>query len=167
MVMTETIRQSDMDFITNNIFHIENSTIYKKISSYKIRSVEFIRIMNNELLFIEAKTTFPNPENPSEENKIKFQNEIGEICEKYIHSLNLFSSIELGVDEEEYKNDFSIPVKGTLVFLLVVKNHKIEWCVEIKRKLEQELPHYLKRIWKPKVFVINHTTAIQLGLTVN
>jgi len=108
--------QSGMDFIAENTFHIEEAAAYDKLRDDKIRSVEFIRIKNDKLLFIEAKTTFPNPDNPSEENKIKYQAEINEICEKFIHSLNLLLSIEIGVAIEEYPNDFIIPEKSSFGF---------------------------------------------------
>jgi len=133
--------QSGMDFIADNTFHIEASALYKNIGD-GIRTVEFIRIKENRALFIEAKTAFPNPDNPSEKNKARFHNEITEICEKFIHSLNLLSSIKLGVAEEERFGEFSIPQKVSLVFMLVIKNHKLEWCKPIKSKIEAELPSY-------------------------
>ena len=101
--------QSGMDFIANNSFHIEKADVYKNIGE-GVRSVEFIRAKNDMLLFVEAKLSFPNPNNPDTDNKAKFQKEIDEICEKFIHSLNLFSSIEVGVSEADYSSDFLKPI---------------------------------------------------------
>ena len=139
---------------------IDKSEIYKKLKVDKIKSVEFIRIKDNELLFVEAKTTFPNP-NKSEEN---FKSEIEDICDKFIHSLNLFSSVKVGVTEELFPRDFIMPEKSSLVFVLVIKNHQLGWCNEIYRKLIDSLPSYLKKIWRPEVYVINHETAIKRNL---
>jgi hypothetical protein len=165
--MTKIIpNQSGMDFVADNAFHIEESSLYKKIGD-GVRSVELIRIKDNMLVFVEAKTTFPNPDNPSEENFARFQSEIYEVCEKFIHSLNLLSSVEVGVTEEKYPDDFTVPAKISLVFMLVIKNHKFKWCKRIKSKLEAELPRYLKSIWKPMVYVINQDIAVKQGLVVS
>ena len=164
--MVDVIIESGMGFVPDNAFHIEKSALYKNIGE-GIRSVEFIRVKDESLLFVEARKTFPNPNNASAENLIKLQLEITEICEKYLHSLNLFSAMKVGVTDYEFHKDFILPQKITLVFVLVIKNHKPEWCRNIKSAIEAALPLYLKKIWKPKVFVINEITAVSRGLIVN
>jgi hypothetical protein len=163
--MADVIIESDMKFISDNTFHIEKSGLYTKLGD-GIRSVEFIRVKDEKLLFVEAKTTFPNPENPSLENYEKFQSEINDICDKFIHSLNLYSSIKVGVNEENFADSFVSTEKVFLIFILVVKNHKPEWCRKIEPKIIAALPQYLKKIWEPKVYVINHETAIKRNLTI-
>ena len=155
--------QSGMDFIANNSFYLEEEDVYKNIGD-KIRSVEFIRVKEDMLLFVEAKTSFPNPNSPNVNNKERFQSEINQICEKFIHSLNLFSSIEIGVSKKNYPDDFIKPKKVSIVFLLVIKNHEINWCRPIVNKINVELPSYLKKIWKPIVYVINQQKAIEQGI---
>jgi hypothetical protein len=59
---------------------------------------------------------------------------------------------------------FTEPGKVLLAFVLVVRNHKQEWCRPIKRTIEQALPVYLKKIWQPGIYVINHETAIKHGI---
>ena len=157
--------RSGMDFIADNTFHIESSSAYLNIGE-GVKSVEFIRVMNDKLLFVEAKTTFPNPDNPSAENYERFQAEINDICDKFIHSLNLYSAIEVGVKEEIFTNDFLLPEKVSLIFILVVKNHELSWCRKIKPKFISTLPSYLKKVWEPEVYVINHKTAIKENLAV-
>jgi hypothetical protein len=164
-VVHKIITESGMDFISDNIFHIEQSCLYKSLGK-EIRSVEFIRIKDENLMFIEAKTSFPNPDNPSEENKMRFQNEVDEICEKFTHSLNMLSSISLGVAENKFHDDFILPEKTSIVFVLVIKDHEFKWCKPIKNKIEEILPHYLTKIWKPLVFVINHEVAIKRNLAI-
>jgi len=51
--------------------------------------------------------------------------------------------------------------------MLVIKSHNFEWSKPIKAKLEDELPSYLKKIWRPEVIVINHDVAIRQNLAVN
>ena len=163
--MVSVITESNMNFIAENIFHIEKSKLYENIGE-GIRSVEFVRVKDDKLLFVEAKTTFPNPDNPSVENPAKFELEIEGISEKFIHSLNLFSSIKVGVAENAFPSDFVLPKKVSLVFLLVITKHKIEWCKKIERALTAALPSYLKLIWKPEVYVVNQEIAAKRNLIV-
>ena len=163
--MVNVITESGMDFIADNSFRIEKSPLYTDLGD-GIRSVEFIRAKDDNVIFVEAKTTFPNPNNPSAENYVKFQSEINEICEKFIHSLNLFSSVKVGVRDAQLPPDFSPPDKVTLVFVLVVKTHELGWCRNIEAALIKVLPSYLHRIWKPTVRVINHKAAIKFNLAV-
>ena len=157
--------QSGMDFIADNTFHIENSSIYVNIGK-GIKSVEFIRAKEDKLLFVEAKTTFPNPDNPSAENYKRFQEEINNICDKFIHSLNIYASIKIGVNDEVFAADFAPPETISIVFILVIKNHKTSWCRKITPKIISMLPPYFKKIWKPEVYVFNHETAIKQNLTI-
>jgi len=159
--MADIITESGMDFVANNTFHIEKSQLYTNLGE-GVHSVEFIRAKDNTLLFVEAKTTFPNPEK-SEEN---FQTQINDICDKFIHSLSLYSSVEVGVNEKMFANDFVLSEKVFLIFILVIKNHEIKWCRPIKQKITLTLPSYLKKIWKPEVYVLNHEAASKRKLVI-
>ena len=153
--MADVISESGMDFIISNTFYIEKSLLYTNLGE-GVRSVEFVRVIRDNLLFIEAKTTFPNPDNPGQENYIQFQNETVEICEKFIHSLNLFSTVMIGTSKETFPDDFTLPEKVILIFVLVIKN-----------KLYSSLSSYLKKIWEPTVYVINQDTAAKRNLIIN
>ena len=166
--MANIITESGMDFIADNTFHIEHSPLYTdKLSGNRIKTVEFIRVKDNNLIFLEAKTTFPKPDdNPNAEESGRFEIALKKVCEKFIHSLNLYSSVKVGVTEIQLPEDFLPPDKVTLTFVLVVENHKLEWCRSIKTALVKVLPFYLHMIWKPIVHVINHNTAIKYKLAV-
>jgi len=164
--MASVITESDMDFIAENTFHIEKSKLYTNLGE-GVRSVEFVRVKNDNLLFVEAKTTFPNPDNPSVDNSARFQSEIDDVCDKFIHSLNLFSSVKVGLAEDVFDSSFVLPEKVSLVFILVIKTHEFKWCNKIKGTLMATLPLYLKRIWKPKVYVINQEVAAKLNLVIS
>ena len=164
--MGDVITQSGMDFAADNAFHIEESPLYKSAGD-RVRTVEFIRIIGNRLLFIEAKTTFANPDNPAGGNFIRFESEIDQICEKFIHSLNMYSSVKVGVADNPFPERFMPPEKISIVFVLVIKNHEIEWCKPIYAKLVETLPLYLKKIWKPHVIVMNHEIAMKWNLVVS
>jgi len=165
--MVNVITESGMDFIADNSFHIEKSSIYTELSKQRIRSVEFVRAKDDKILFVEAKTTFPNPNNPNTENPEKFQSGINEICDKFIHSLNLFSAVKVGVAENSFPADFVTPEKASMAFILVIKNHELKWCRKIKAALTAALPSFLKKIWKPEIYVINQNVARKYNLTVS
>ena len=157
---------SDMEFVSENTFRIEQSQVYESIKQYGVDSVEFIRVKDHELLFVEAKTTFPNPNNPDATNLARFDKEIGEIREKFIDSLKLYSYILSGVAYEELPDDFAPEKQMTLVFILVIKDHKIEWCSPVQRALTGVIPKHIKKICKPEVRVINHEEALAQHLAI-
>ena len=137
-VMVNVIIESGMSFVCENTFYIEKSETYTSMSE-GVRSVEFVRVKADKLLFVEAKTSFPNPNNPCAENFERFLSEVNEIREKFIHSLSLLSSIEVGVAEECFPSDFALPGKVSLEFVLVIKNHELRWCKQVKEKLTTTL----------------------------
>jgi hypothetical protein len=151
---------SGMKFIPDSAYVIEKSPA-RLACGDGVRSVEFIRRKDTSLLFIEAKTTIANPETSSE----PYKTEIDKICEKFIHSLNLLSAIKIGIVKDALPDSFTEHEKISLAFILVVRDHKSKWCRPIKRSIEQTLPVYIKKIWQPSIYVINHETAINLGIT--
>lgn len=174
VILVKTVNHSNMNFIDKDAFHIEESQIYTQIGK-GIKSVEFIRSMGNKLLFIEAKSSFPNPNNttPNIEKGNKtgielFREEIDDICEKFIHSLNLYSAIDVGVVKEGFPPEYRPSDKVYLVFILVINSFKKDWCGRVERELINKLRESIciLKIWKPEVHVINHETAIQRNLTI-
>lgn len=163
--MDRIITESGMNLIADNAFHIEKSNLYKKLQN-SVKSVEFVRVKEDKLLFVEAKTSLPNPDNPSADNPENFQIQIDDICKKFVHSLNLYSSIITGVTETVLPTDFNVPDKISIILVLIVKNHEARWCKPVKIKLIQSLPRYFKKIWTPAVIVINHETATKQNLAV-
>ncbi|GHV78768.1 hypothetical protein AGMMS49944_05590 [Spirochaetia bacterium] len=156
MVLDKFPRYSGMNFIPDNAYVIEESPA-RLACGGGIRSVEFIRRENMHLLFIEAKTTIAHPVNSPQ----PYENEIDEICEKFIHSLNLLSAVHIGVVADKLPECFEELEKVSLLFILVVRNHEQKWCRPIKRSIEQSLPVYFKKIWQPTIYVINHESAIK------
>ena len=74
----KTIQESEMNFgkfDEADLFHIENSKIYKELGS-GIKTVEFIlKYDEDSIIFLEAKKSCPNIENryESEEKEQKFE----------------------------------------------------------------------------------------------
>ncbi len=161
--MIEYISESGMDFVADNTFYIEKSKLYMD-TGRGIRSVEFIRIKGNRMLFVEAKTSFPNPNHSDDESAGRCREAIQEICDKFKHSLNLYTSVLVRTKDTTFPEDFVLPRKVTLEFVLVIKNHESDWCRDIEAMLRKNLPRYLMKIWRPYIRVINHADAISRGL---
>ena len=173
--MIKTVRHSGMKFIDDNAFHIENSPTYTRLKEEKsIKSVELILSKGNKLLFIEAKSSFPNPNNPMpnpdkgyKTGSELFREEIKNICDKFIHPLNLYSAIKIGVAEGEFPQEYNPSKKVSLVFVLVIRCFERPWCSYIERALKNRIFESIciEKIWKPEVHVLNHEAAIQRNLT--
>lgn len=164
--MAKIITESRMNFIADNAFHIEKSDIYTKLRDNSIKTVEFIRAKDDKLLFMEAKLSFPNPNNP--ESITKFQSEIDDICDKFIHSLNLYTSIVIGVNEQHIPN-FKPANKVSLKFILIIGNSfEQKWCTPIKNALTNQLrnSNCIAKIWKPEVFALSSEMAVGQNLII-
>ena len=165
--MIKVVLHSGMNFIIDNTFEIEKSPEYIQIGK-DIKTVEFIRALESKLLFVEAKSSFPNPNNPNpnpeKDNKTGkelFREEVEKICEKFVHSLNLYSSIAIGINGDGFPPDYMPSKKVSLDFVLVINGFQKSWCDEIKRALMNKIckSDSMTRIWKPQVFVMNHEDA--------
>jgi len=151
---------SNMEFIPDDAYPIEDCGAYINLKNKGIRSVEFIRIINDRLIFIEAKESVAHPDNSPE----PYNKQINEIYEKFVHSLNLLSSIKIGIIEESLPASFNSKRKLSLEFVLVVREHKPEWCRRVRATLNQLLPEYLVKIWRPEIIVINYEKAKEYEL---
>jgi len=170
--MNSIIIESGMNLIADNIFHIEKSPLYKRLDN-NIKSVEFIRAKNNKLIFVEAKSSFPNPNNPmsniekgSKNGAELFRAEIVDICDKFIHSLNLYAAVAVGATDDSFPFNYNPPDKASLQFILIIKSFEKSWCDEIEKALMNLMRNSvcISKIWKPEVFVINDEIATCHGI---
>lgn len=168
------ITESEMNFGKFNeedLFHIENSKIYKDLGS-GIKTVEFILKYNeNSIVFLEAKKSCPNAANrdESEEKERKFEEYYSSITEKFMASLQIYLAVimdkyqdtsEVGADLRSVKSMKEIQLK----FILVIKNAEdITWLAgplaELKARLLQ-----VRKIWGVEVAVLNEKIAKERGL---
>lgn len=161
------INESNMifgDFEEDKIFIIEKSKLHNKIGN-GIKVVEFIFLRNkNELNFIEAKSSSPKP---TKLNNIRFNEFINEVSDKFIHSFNLFYSAILKTNRDygEINNNFfeldNSQIK--LKFIIVIKDHDIEWLLPISDALKKKLSYH-NTIWKSEVIVMNDKIANRYNL---
>jgi hypothetical protein len=166
--MIETITESGMNFIADNVFHIEKSPLYTRLRG-NVKSVEFVRAKGRKLMFVEARSSFSKPDDTDDEKSARFREEVGEICYKFEHSLNLYSSVEVGVADGDFPAGFKPADKVSLVFILVINGFKTAWCDPIKKALRNQVrqSRCIANIWKPEIFVINDKTAAARKLITN
>ncbi len=146
-------------FEEDRVFQIENSKLHKNIGN-GIKVVEFILLSKeNELSFIEAKSSSPKP---IKDNIIRFNEFINEISDKFIHSFNLYySAILQRCKECEELNPNFMNLDNSQInfkFILVIKGHRTEWLMPLSDALKESLSYH-NTIWKSKVIVFNDELA--------
>lgn len=169
------ITESEMNFgkfDETDLFHIEDSKIYKEIGS-GIKTVEFILKYNEKsIVFLEAKKSCPNAANrcTSEEKKQKFEEYYSSVTEKFIASLQIYLAAIL--DRFQNTDEIGEKLKSVsdmkdiqLKFILVIKNAEdITWlagpAAELKARLLQ-----IRKIWNVEIAVLNEELAGEYRLT--
>ena len=169
------ITESEMNFgkfDETDLFHIENSKIYKALGS-GIKTVEFVlKYDENSIVFLEAKKSCPNAANcnESKEKEQKFEEYYSSITEKFIASLQIYLAAILDkFQNSEEVGDRLRTVNSMkdiqLKFILVVKNAEdITWLAgplaELKARLLQ-----IRKIWGVEIAVLNEELAGEYKLT--
>lgn len=159
-------------FDETDLFHIENSQIYKDLGS-GIKTVEFIlKYDENSIVFLEAKKSCPNAANryESEEKKQKFEEYYSSVTEKFRTSLQIYLAAIL----DKFQNTEEIGDKLRTVdsmkdiqlkFILVVKNAKdISWLAGPLAELRARLLQ-IRKIWGVDIVVLNEELAGEYKLT--
>ncbi len=157
-----TIEESGMafgPFQEENVFYVEKSELYKKLGS-KVKIGEFILKRGNKLLFVEAKSTAPNPNSDTGED---FYEYIDDISKKLRNSLELFLSanheIQIDKNQEAVKLiEFDKFNKMALQFILVIRKHDKEWLQPVRDALDSYLIAQ-RKIWNIKIVVLNPELA--------
>ena len=162
--------ESGMLFIKepqHEICELEKTELYKRLSNSGVKTVEYIRARKIEddrhvLTWIEAKTTFPDPQ--TERN---FAGEINAIAVKFARSLEMFAAVmmnKLPDNESEFEKFRQIYEKAQFRMILVIKEHQKEWLWAVTDALHQRLkPHW--KIWNlnpsKDILVLNEELAIR------
>lgn len=144
-------------FDKKKVFEIEKSSIYKKLGP-SIKICEFILLQKKNLIFLEAKSTFPNPS-----NKESFDEFINEISQKFNNALDIFVSGNLEILNNRNNENINLlniqDLKNhDILFYLVINGAKIEWLQPIQDGLKAKLLPQ-RKIWRMQVFVMNEEVA--------
>lgn len=159
-------------FDETDLFHIENSKIYKALGS-GIKTVEFVlKYDENSIVFLEAKKSCPNAanRNESKEKEQKFEEYYSSITEKFIASLQIYLAAILDkFQNSEEVGDRLRTVNSMkdiqLKFILVVKNAEdITWLADPLAELKARLLQ-IRKIWGVEIVVLNEELAGEYKLT--
>lgn len=158
------ITESEMNFgpfDEKNVFYIEQSELYKNLGE-NVKIAEFIFRKADKLVFVEAKSSAPNPKGDTPEN---FHTYINKITQKLNNSFALLLSAKLNIakdSEKEVEHFIKLEELSTMkmTFRLVIKKAKKEELRPIQDALQKELLVQSK-IWGIEVKVINEEIAKQ------
>jgi len=162
------ISESDMlfgDYDEANCFWIEKTDLYGSIAGKGYKSVEFVlhRPDRYELQFVEGRSTLP-----AQGNVERYNEDIAEISQKFMDSLQLACGIWFG----EHNSKVAVPQNGRsffeygtqVTFVLVIKNRRGKMTAiaeKIKREILREY-----RLWGFKIVVMSEEIAIRDNLVV-
>jgi len=123
-------------------------------------SVEFVLRKENSLMFVEAKQSFPKPENDV------FSGRIGEICKKYTDSLMVFSGTYFRSPSDLPYHSSDYPAMG-LRFILIINGFEKQWLKPIADSIKRAMAQYAK-LWlfdpNRDIAVLNHEMALKYEL---
>lgn len=151
------------EFEEKHIFQIENSNLHSSLGD-GIKTVEFVvSVKPDEILFVEAKSSSPQPK---AENKERFDEFIDEISDKFIHSFNMYLTSVLKRNLVDKIPDKILNIEletAKFKFILIIKGHKIEWLQPLKDAFDRIMIDYNK-IWKSSVIIMNDEIAKEFKL---
>ena len=151
------------EFEEKHIFQIENSNLHSSLGD-GIKTVEFVvSVKPDEILFVEAKSSSPQPK---AENKERFDEFIDEISDKFIHSFNMYLTSVLKRNLVDKIPDKLLNIEletAKFKFILIIKGHKIEWLQPLKDAFDRIMIDYNK-IWKSSVIIMNDEIAKEFKL---
>jgi len=162
------ISESDMlfgDFDEANCFWIEKTDIYQRFSGKGIKCVEFVLLRPEirDLLFVEGRSSLP-----AQANVERYNEEISEISQKFMDSLQLTCGIWFGEHNRKVdvpRNCNSFLSYGTQIkFILVIKNRRGK-LASIAERIKREILREYK-LWGFKVIVMNEELAIKDNLVI-
>lgn len=127
-------------FPDEDVYRIEKSPLLANVC---LKATECVVRRQDVILFIEAKSSTPRPQTVDIFDKF-----IGEITDKFAHSLMFYNVAILRHDGEEMpKNVKNVNLcKAHYSFVLVIYGHKIEWLPPLMDALRSRLRHTLK-LW--------------------
>ena len=154
-----------LPFDDQNAYRIEQANIVQDKKDIKV--CEYFALIDGRMLLIEAKSSSPRPD-----NKIKFDEFIDEISQKFIDTLLLFNALSIGRHGDDEKSNLPTNIQNVSLadvryaMYLIIHGNEIEWMEPILAALKLKLKHCLKswNIQDINVYAINHEIAKEKGL---
>lgn len=139
---------------------------------HRLKTCEFVTIgkwqNKDALLFVEAKSSSPHPENSPAE----FDSFLNDVCAKFAQSLALVLSVAVGRHTSWLEGHITSSLlaedrlQGPIVLIFVLPGHPEHVLDDLAYLLTQRLERLLiaMDVRPSKVFVLNHRLAERAGL---
>jgi hypothetical protein len=142
---------------------IEKSETYKTLGK-GVKVCEFVSNNSGVIVFVEAKHSFSNPENPGD-----FTADVDAIYEKFLNSLLLYAGLLIG---RPYRSIDRVPehlglekTRGAKYrCYLILHGHKDEWLVAVDEALDMRFAVIKRCFAVDSIRTINERMALKHGL---
>ena len=165
--------ESEMEFELqeDRSCNLERSLLYQSLNRHAVSAVECVGVYElrgkERITLIEARKSAPNPCRLG--NMENLDEYMGNLRRKYEHSIQIcYAALHGRVQNELLMGNKlvqALKCPQKILFLLIVKNLKDEWCKDIQDALQKELQH-LRHIWHADVLVVNEMLARKYRLIV-
>ncbi len=171
-----TFTESEMKFSyeEQDTFYLEKSELYEtRLRNHQVSSVECITVRvqhdRRKVLFIEAKTSAPNPNGPKGIGR--FEEFVEELCVKFRHSLAMCYAIlhdVHGMEDSTLHNMGAVlrsclETQPQILYVVIIQKHEPSWCNGLQEALHKALTS-MRSIWKIQIAVINEEIARSVQL---
>lgn len=171
-----TFTESEMKFSyeEQDTFYLEKSELYEtRLRNHQVSSVECITVRvqhdRRKVLFIEAKTSAPNPNGPKGIGR--FEEFVEELCVKFRHSLAMCYAIlhdVHGMEDSTLHNMGAVlrsclETQPQILYVVIIQKHEPSWCNGLQEALHKALTS-MRSIWKIQIVVINEEIARSVQL---
>lgn len=171
-----TFTESGMKFSyeEQDTFYLEKSELYEtRLRNHQVSSVECITVRvqhdRRKVLFIEAKTSAPNPNGPKGIGR--FEEFVEELCVKFRHSLAMCYAILHDVHDMEDSTLHNmgavlrscLETQPQILYVVIIQKHEPSWCNGLQEALHKALTS-MRSIWKIQIVVINEEIARSVQL---
>jgi len=157
--------ESNMLFEYNdeNVYCIEDDIFYTKITSkYGVKVCDFILLKDNNLIFIEAKSSIPKNNNDKEEFTLDIKKKFMDSLILYLGVINDRKNTISRIIHKNMKN--SNLFKKKIKLLLIVNNVEKGNLETIRDYLSIKLRDFIYMFSIENILVINHEQAKSKGL---
>jgi len=157
--------ESNMLFEYNdeNVYCIEDDSFYTKITSkYGVKVCDFILLKDNNLIFIEAKSSIPKNNNDKEEFTLDIKKKFMDSLILYLGVINDRKNTISRIIHKNMKN--SNLFKKKIKLLLIVNNVEKGNLETIRDYLSIKLRDFIYMFSIENILVINHEQAKSKGL---
>lgn len=162
-----TVTESGMTFgpfDERSLFKVEDSPFVRRLNRIKACELAYWNGESNRLVFIEAKSSIPDPHKSPE----RFEAYFSDMLEKFDNALQMLVAGAL-IRSEELSDQLEAGIaqvnwsQATILFYLVIPEAPLEVLGSLTEKLRKVM-HRQISVWRANAFVINRHLAYRKGI---